>query len=134
MIKVPPTHARSHQMTLYAAEPNTATSYALYETDLGTFTAFADCHPEDIFNKEKGLQIARWRAMIQYEQALKNKHTAEYETLKNFYNSIKDMRKFNADSLEARRLRRAIWEKEEDIKDDKETIAALRTSIYCLLH
>lgn len=134
MIKIPSINSRSRKMTIYPPEPNTRTTCAVYETELGVFTAFSDCHPSDKPNKMIGEQVARWRAMIQYEQALKNKHTIEYEALRNFYNSIKGMRTFNENGLESRRLRRAIWDKEDAIKSDKETINALRHSIYCLLH
>ena len=108
-------------------------SYALFMTELGTFTATATTNPNDIPSKDIGITIAEQRATIKYLQAVKYKTRIELNALMDMYSGIQDMRDFNYDSLEARRMRRAIYEKEDDIKQIKKNIEKCRKIIHDVL-
>ena len=108
-------------------------SYALFMTELGTFTAIATTNPKDTPSKDIGITIAEQRATIKYWQAVKHKTRIELNALMDMYSGIQDMRDFNYDSLEARRMRRAIYEKEDDIKQIRKNIDECRKIIHDVL-
>ena len=108
-------------------------SYALFMTELGTFTASATTNPMDTPSKDIGITIAEQRAIIKYWQAVKYKTRIELNALMDMYSGIQDMRDFNYDSLEARRMRRAIYEKEDDIKQIRKNIEGCRKIIHDVL-
>lgn len=108
-------------------------SYALFATELGMFTAIATTNPNDIPSENVGITIAEQRAIIKYWQAVKHKTRIELNALMDMYSGIQDMWDFNYDGLEARRMRRAIYEKEDDIKQIKKNIEECRTIIHDVL-
>lgn len=112
---------------------STKKSYALFKTELGVFTAIATTNPNDIPSENVGITIAEQRAIIKYWQAVKHKVRIELNALMDMYSSIQDMWDFNYDGLEARRMRRAIYEKEDDIKQIKKNIEECRTIIHDVL-
>lgn len=108
-------------------------SYALFTTELGMFTAIAQTNPADKASEHVGVTIAEQRVKIKYWQAIKRKLRIELNALMDMYSSIQDMREFNYDSLEARRMRRAIYEKEDDITQVKKNIQECRDIIHDVL-
>lgn len=108
-------------------------SYAIFMTELGTFTASATTNPMDTSSEDIGITIAEQRATIKYWQAVKYKTRIELNALMDMYSGIQDMRDFNYDSLEARRMRRAIYEKEDNIKQIRKNIEECRKIIHDVL-
>jgi hypothetical protein len=108
-------------------------SYAIFMTELGTFTASATTNPMDTSSEDIGITIAEQRATIKYWQAVKYKTRIELNALMDMYSGIQDMRDFNYDSLEARRMRRAIYEKKDDIKQIRKNIEECRKIIHDVL-
>ena len=126
------TNSRRRHMTSGYSDSNKG-SYALFVTELGMFTAIATTNPNDIPSETVGITIAEQRATIKYWQAAKHKTRIELTALMDMYSSIQDMRDFNCDGLEARRMRRAIYEKEDDIKQIKKNIKECRKTIHDVL-
>lgn len=122
---------RRHMISRYHNINNK--SYALFMTELGTFTASATTNPMDTPSEGVGITIAKQRATIKYWQAVKRKTRIELNALMDMYSGIQDMRDFNYDSLEARRMRRAIYEKEDDIKQIRKNIEECRKIIHDVL-
>lgn len=122
---------RRHMTSVY--DDSSKESYALFTTELGVFSAIALTNPKDTPSEGVGITIAKQRAIIKYWQAVKRKTRIELNALMDMYSSIQDMRDFNYDSLEARRMRRAIYEKEDDIKQIRKNIEECRKIIHDVL-
>lgn len=122
---------RRHMTSCY--DDSSKESYAQFTTELGMFTAIAMTNPKDTSSKDIGITIAEQRATIKYWQAVKRKTRIELNALMDMYSGIQDMRDFNYDSLEARRMRRAIYEKEDDIKQIRKNIEKCRKIIHDVL-
>ena len=122
---------RRHMISRY--DDSSKESYAQFTTELGMFTAIAMTNPKDTPSEGVGITIAKQRATIKYWQAVKYKTRIELNALMDMYSGIQDMRDFNYDSLEARRMRRAIYEKEDDIEQIRKNIEECRKIIHDVL-
>lgn len=84
-----------------------------------TYIGKAVCHPDDraFMTDKAGLTIASSRATIKALQSYKNDELKPgLKALNQLYYSIKHSKHFNANSYEARALKRQIKIKEADIK------------------
>ena len=90
-----------------------------------TYIGKAVCHPDDrdFMTDKAGLTIASSRATIKALQSYKNDELKPgLKALNQLYYSIKHSKHFNANSYEARALKRQIKMKEADIKVVNEKI------------
>lgn len=95
----------------------TGKSFVIMETEVGTTTGYAYLHPDDkdVASKFQGCRIAEYRAWIGYATEKMKILRAEIKALtdlEKIYISLKD---YNKDSLEGRRLRRRIKEKQAEL-------------------
>lgn len=97
----------------------TGQSFVIMETEVGTATGHAYLHPDDkdVVSKFQGCRIAEFRAWITYANEKMKLLRIEIKALtdlEKIYISLKD---YNKDSLEGRRLRRRIKEKQAELAD-----------------
>lgn len=84
-----------------------------------TFIGTAFCAPEDedMMNKRTGETIASIRAQIAYYQHIRdNEILPGLAALKQLFYSMNNSKSYNKDSYEARRIRKKIYQYEEDLK------------------
>lgn len=98
-------------------------------TNIGQFTGYAKCHPDDKISSFAGCNIAEYRAIIKYMKAIKNNIANELKGLKFYKNMIINSPTYNAQSNEARKLRKAIAIKNNQLKELDNSIISLKKTI-----
>lgn len=108
----------------------TGVSTVVLATPYGNCTGYAFLHPEDrkYASGTIGCSYACERALQKYLKAHTKKKKEELKVLTDFYNSIKNMRDFNPEHLESKKLKEKITSLTEDIKEYKEDI--INSEIY----
>ena len=88
------------------------------------FTGYAKCLPEDedFWSERTGCFIAECKANIKKLKYLRNQLTPALSTLKNLEKTLQCCKKYNADSFEAKRLRKEIYIQQEKIDELNEAI------------
>ena len=95
----------------------TGQSFVIMGTEVGTATGYAYLHPDDkdVASKFQGCRIAEYRAWMAYateKMKILRTEIKALTDLEKIYISLKD---YNKDSLEGRRLRRRIKEKQAEL-------------------
>ena len=85
-------------------------SFATIVTELGEFSGMARLHEED---RDKasgffGCEIAEIRALIKYAKKRKSIAFHQYKVLNNLYKNLSQIKEFNEDSFEIKKIRRCI--------------------------
>lgn len=88
---------------------------AVLTTRLGSFVGVATCDENDKFEPYIGNTLAERRAWMGYRKAMRNRCRNELEALTNFYSSVKDMKAFDENDKIVSKLRRAIYEKNDQL-------------------
>lgn len=100
----------------------------IIQQDDKIFYGCATCHPSDFdFESEKtGCEIALYRATIKYLKYNKNIVKTKLSSLKQYFYSINQSKKFNKDSYENKMLQRQIRRLEEELLSYNEEINNLK--------
>ena len=101
-------------------------------TDLGEFTSVSRLHEDDRENASSffGCEIAEMRALIAYSKRQKMITSQQYKAIKDMYKNLEQMKAFNKDSVEARKIRRKLYELHEEWAQWKKNINSLEANIY----
>lgn len=107
-------------------DPESKTSIVKIANILGMFTGYAKCHPEDTASSFLGCHIAEYRAYIKALKYEANLIKAQIDVLHQTYAMFEDNKNFNPNGLEARKIRKMIYIKENKRKDILEQIESLK--------
>ena len=101
-------------------------------TELGEFTGVARLHEDDKENASSffGCEIAEIRAYIQYSKKQQFIALHKYKAFKDMYKNLSQMKEFNKDSVEARKIRRKMHELSEEWNTWKKNAKSLEEGIY----
>lgn len=100
-------------------------------SELGEFTGVARLHEDDKENASHffGCEIAEIRAYIQYSKKRQFIALHQYKAFKDMYKNLSQMKGFNKDSIEARKIRRKIHELSEEWNTWKDNVKSLEKNI-----
>lgn len=117
---------------------NEETGIAICEIPIGDkiFIGDAFCadEDEDMKSEKVGLEIAEKRAYIDYfKHCRDNEIKPKLAALNQLYYSMKDSKKFNPKSYEAKMLKRQIYMYEDSLKGIKELIRTYRYDLKRLI-
>lgn len=100
-------------------------------TDLGEFTGVSRLHEDDRENASSffGCEIAEMRALIAYSKRQKMITSQQYKAIKDMYKNLEQMKAFNKESVEARKIRRKLYELSEEWHQWKDNIKSLEANI-----
>lgn len=100
-------------------------------TDLGEFTGVSRLHEDDRENASSffGCEIAELRALIAYSKRRKMIVAQQYKAIKDMYKNLEQMKAFNKESVEARKIRRKLYELSEEWNQWKDNINSLESEI-----
>ena len=93
-------------------------SFVTINTDVGTFTGTAQCHPEEERPSNMfGCQVAEGRALDKYLRELVKIAKARQKELNNLYTTFSDWSGFNEDNYYTSKVRRALYALSGEIDD-----------------
>lgn len=100
-------------------------------TDLGEFTGVSRLHEDDRENASSffGCEIAEMRALIAYSKRQKMITSQQYKAIKDMYKNLEQMKAFNKESVEARKIRRKLYELSEEWHQWKDNVKSLEANI-----
>jgi hypothetical protein len=105
-------------------------SEAVVKNKNGHFTGHALCHPkEEHPSNFAGCRIAEARAIINSVRYEKNVLNSKIKALQDFEKILKNLKDYNPDSVEGRRLRKRIHELKAERKAKREHIAAMKAAL-----
>ena len=112
-------------------DKETGISFAEIVTPLGKFTGVCKLHPEDreYGSRFLGCDFAERRAYIKALKAKRKKIIAEIETLEKLYKRLGCYKDFNPDSLEAKKIRKTIYEMKASAESFKNLIEAYEEAL-----
>lgn len=101
-----------------------------------TYTGNARCHPDDMdmANTLTGQEIAYKRALVKMLKTEIQATKTELKIFTNFYNSLKQSKKFNDKCYAAYKLRKEIEDLKYTIEQLTKTLNALKTSIQIYIN
>lgn len=98
-------------------DKNTGITTVSLSTDRGIVTGTTRLQNGDKESYMIGGMNAEWRAKIKYMKIRIKEVRIELKTLTSFEKRLKCLKDYNPYSLESRKLRRAIYEKEKELND-----------------
>ena len=98
------------EVTYSYFDKDTTISYVRIKTPLGEFTGIARCHPTDEPSEFRGCLIAEMRANLKYYKAIRRDLSVQVKTLENLVKRLEGFAKYNKDCLEARVVRKTLYE------------------------
>lgn len=110
----------------------TGVSTATVRNKYGTFTAMSTLHPADahIASSFAGCQYAETKAIIKSLKAAAKEIQLQIKTLIDFEKILKSKKDYNPHAMEARRLRRRIYELQEEYKTMKNRIQLAEETLF----
>ena len=107
------------------------TSIVVYNTELGHFKGLAFLHPEDMEFESSffGCDIAERRAVIKYHKERLKIKKAILKEFKNLYKEMSTSKRFVAFSYEACRLRKKMYQLNNEIIGIADTIKTIEEGI-----
>lgn len=117
---------------LFAWDSENGTASCILTDGNRQYIGVAFCHEDDrdMMSEKTGYEIAFRRAKIDVWRAYREEVKSSLKALKNFYYSINSSSKYNADSYEAKMLKRQISLREKDLKFAKEIIVQERADLH----
>ena len=109
-------------------------SFVTINTDVGTFTGTAQCHPEEERPSNMfGCQVAEGRALDKYLRELVKIAKARQKELNNLYTTFTDWSDFNENNYYTSKVRRALYAINGEIEDleRKRVLLAGRIKAMC---
>lgn len=109
---------RKQKLEVNFTQNNELTRCDMYY-DGKSFIGYAKCLPEDndMISERTGCTLAEIKANIKRLRYIRNKVREQLKPLTIFKSRLECCKDYNADSFEARRLRKEIWLYEEEIKE-----------------
>ena len=106
-------------------------SYSVIQTDKGIFSASSLLREEDkdVESSFLGCELAEKKAQIKYLQTENRELLYAIHILENLEKELKCIKGYNPHSLEARRLRRKIYELKDIHKEQKENIQNIKENV-----
>lgn len=106
-------------------------SIVTIKTKYGNFTGTSQLYDEDkeIASSFRGCQYAEIKAIRQAYKAEIKEIDLKIKTLKDFEKVLKNMKKYNENSFEAKRLRKEIFLYQKKKKEIQETIADITQTL-----
>jgi pantothenate synthetase len=100
-------------------------------TELGEFTGVSRLHEDDKENASSffGCEIAEMRALIAYSKRNQLITSHQYKAIKDMYKNLEQMKDFNKESVEARKIRRKLYELSEEWRQWKDNVKSLEANI-----
>ena len=93
------------------------------------FIGEAKCHPNDSYNKRIGEQIAEMRAETEIYRFLREAARVEENHFRITITDMKQSKKYNPKSYEAKNIRRAYWEAKTARKEFNTMVQAMKSNI-----
>ena len=109
-------------------DKETGISTVTIETDLGLFTGVSKLHEEDkvMTSKYAGCEYAEMKAYVKCMKAITKNLKLQRKTLSIFNGDLTNMKGYNPNSLESRKLRKRIYMLDTEIKDWEDRINSLQ--------
>lgn len=119
------------KMKMSNYDKESGVSIVTLSTDLGEFTGVSRLHEDDreIASSFFGCEIAEIRALIAYSKRQKMIVAQQYKAFKDMYKNLEQMKAFNKESVEARKIRRKMYELSEEWNQWKDNIESLECNI-----
>lgn len=119
------------KMKMSNYDKESGVSIVVLSTDLGEFTGVSRLHEDDRQNASEffGCEIAELRALIAYTKRQKQITAYQYKAVKDMYINLSQMKEFNKESVEARKIRRKLHELHEEWMQWKKNINSLEYDI-----
>ena len=113
------------KMVFSEYNPETRMSTVKVANTLGIFTGYAKCHPQDTESSFLGCHLAEYRATIKALKYEANLLNSQINVLYQTYGMFEANKDFNPNSLEARKIRKMTYIKENKYNEIINQITSL---------
>lgn len=111
---------------------NTGESYVVINTPIGTFKGSTQLHEEDkdIKSAFQGCYYAESRALIKYYKELIKIQKVKCNTLKTLITDLQAMKDYQAQSVEARRIRKEYFIQKDILEKYEVILNSIKSCLY----